>query len=123
MKKVKKALGELGFVEKHNYFQREDCPWFVEFVAPPVAIGSEPIFEFNNLKTPLGTIKMLRVIDSVKDRLASFYHWDDKESLEQAIKICTSQKIELEEIEMWSTHEKQEAKYQIFKKSLQEYTK
>jgi hypothetical protein len=27
MKKVKKALAELGFVEKQKYFKHKDCPW------------------------------------------------------------------------------------------------
>lgn len=30
---------------------------------------------------------MLTATDSVKDRLASFYHWNDHQSLEQAILI------------------------------------
>lgn len=49
----------LGFMEKQKYFQHEDFPWFIEFVASPVAVGNEPIFKFNHLKTPLGTIQML----------------------------------------------------------------
>jgi len=74
MKKVKKALRELGFTEKQKYFQHKNCPWFIEFVSPPAAVGNEPIRQFNHLKTALGTTKMLQPIDSVKDRLASFYH-------------------------------------------------
>lgn len=116
MKKVKKALEELGFKEKQKYFKHEDCPWFVEFVSPPVAVGNEPIRDFNNVKTVLGIIKMLHPVDSVKDRLASFYHWNDKQGLEQAISICLEQEIDLGEIERWSINEKQEEKYQVFKK-------
>lgn len=65
MRKVKKALEEIGFIKKEKYFRHKDCPWFVEFVSPPVAIGNEPIQKFSNVKTLLGTIKMLRPIDSV----------------------------------------------------------
>jgi len=120
MKKVKIALEELGFVEKQKYFQHKDCPWIVEFVSPPVAVGNEPIHKFNNVKTSLGTIKMLCPVDSVKDRLASFYHWNDKQGLEQAINICIEQKINLIEVEEWSIKEGQEAGYKIFSKHLQE---
>lgn len=115
MKKVKKALKELGFNEKQKYFQHDDCPWFVEFVSPPIAIGDEPIHQFNTIKTPLGTIKLLYPLDIIKDRLASYYYWNDKQSLEQAIHLTLSQKINVKDIEQWSTKENQSEKFIIFK--------
>jgi hypothetical protein len=114
MKKIKKALTELGFKEKQRYFTRDDCPWFIEFVSPPVAVGNEPIHKFEHIKTPLGTIQMLRPTDSVKDRLASFYHWSDKQGLEQALNICSIQTVDLEEIEKWSIREGEGKKFLIF---------
>lgn len=114
MRKVKKALLELGFTERQKYFQHKDCPWFIEFVSPPVAVGNEPVQKFSNVKTPLGTIKMLQPIDSVKDRLASFYHWNDKQALEQAVNICLEQKIDFKELKKWSTVEGHEKKFQLF---------
>ncbi|MEI8300681.1 MAG: hypothetical protein WCG10_03610 [Chlamydiota bacterium] len=118
IKKVKKALLELDFIEKSGYFQHEGCPWFVEFVSPPVAVGNEPICEFNNITTKLEIIKLLRPEDSVKDRLGSFYHWFDKQGLEQAVSICLAQNINLDEIEKWSQQEGQLEKFQLFLKSL-----
>ncbi len=118
MKKVKRALIELEFIEKQKYFQHEGCPWIIEFVSPPLAVGRESINKFNHLKTSLGTIKMLCPADSVKDRLSSFYHWNDKQSLEQALNICKEQVIDQTEIELWSIKEDQEEKYQIFKTKL-----
>lgn len=118
MRRVKKALEELGFTQKGKYFQRKDCPWFVEFVSPPVAIGNEPIHEFTKIKTVLGTIQLLRPIDSVKDRLAGFYHWNDKQSLEQAVNICLEQKVDLRELKRWSSEEQQEKKFKIFEEAL-----
>jgi len=118
MKKIKKALHELGFTEKDRYFHREGCQWLVEFVSPPVAVGNESIQVFNTIATSLGTIKLLRPVDSVKDRLASFYHWNDKQGLEQAINICLEQDIDIGEVERWSIEESQEEKFSIFKKLL-----
>lgn len=119
MRKVKKALLELGFAEKSKYFKHESCPWLVEFVSPPVAVGNEPIHEFNSVSTPLGIIKMLKSVDSVKDRLASFYHWDDRQGLEQAINICLEQEIDLAEVERWSLQEERLEKFRIFKDRLE----
>jgi len=118
MSKVKKALAELGFFEKHKYFQHEHCPWLVEFVSPPVAVGKEVICKFSYLKTSFGTIKCLRPIDSVKDRLAAFYHWNDKQSLDQAIKICLEHKINFKKLEEWSINEGRFEKFQDFKARL-----
>lgn len=83
-------------------------------------MGNEPIQKFNKIKTPLGTIKLLHPTDSVKDRLASFYHWNDTESLDQAINICHEQEIDLEELERWSINEKQKEKLSLFMKRLKE---
>jgi hypothetical protein len=52
MERVKTALEELGFVKKHKYFRHSKCPWFVEFVSSPVAIGEELIRKFNTVSTP-----------------------------------------------------------------------
>ncbi|SCA63500.1 hypothetical protein SCG7109_AQ_00030 [Chlamydiales bacterium SCGC AG-110-M15] len=60
-----------------------------------------------------------RAVDSIKDRLASFYHWDDRQGLEQAINIC--QEVEnayFDEIEKWSEREGHMDKFQIFLEKL-----
>lgn len=119
MRKVRKALLELGFAEKAQYFQHEGCQWFVEFVAPPIAVGNEAVTKFNSLKTSLGTIKLLRPVDSVKDRLASFYHWNDRQGLAQAVNICLEQQIDLTEVQRWSQLEEQEEKFHLFLRQLE----
>jgi hypothetical protein len=116
MRKVKSALLE-GFSKKHKHYQHPECNWYIEFVFPPVAIGGEPVRDFNEIKTFLGTIKLLRPTDSVKDRLAAFYHWDDNQALEQAIGIYREQDIKLEEVENWSKKNQLE-KFKIFKRKL-----
>ncbi|NGX63813.1 MAG: hypothetical protein KR126chlam6_01227 [Candidatus Anoxychlamydiales bacterium] len=116
--KLKKPLEELGFKKEGNFFKRKNCIYFIEFVSPPVAIGEQLIKKFKILKTPLGTIKLLTPTDCVKDRLAAYYHWDDKQSLKQAILVAKNQKINLRNIKSWSIKEKQLKKYQIFIENL-----
>ena len=122
-KKVKKALQELGFHEKAGYYRHQQCPWFVEFVSPPIAVGNEPVHTFNSIETPLGTIKLLHPTDSVKDRLVSFYHWNDKQGLEQALSICLEHKIDLVEVKKWSNREGHLGKFLLFAKGLEEIRK
>lgn len=114
MRKVKKALLEMGFTEKDRYFQHSGCPWFVEFVSPPAAVGNEYIRDFSTIETRFGKIKLLRPVDSVKDRLGAYYHWNDRQGLEQAINICLEQDIDFSEVERWSQSEGHAEKYKIF---------
>lgn len=105
MKKVTRVLIELGFSEKGGYFRHKDCQWIVEFVSSPVAIGHEIISDFQSIKVKTGTIKMLRVEDSVKDRLASYFYWNDRQGLDQAVEICTGRKIDISEVRSWAEKE------------------
>lgn len=114
MSKVKKILLEMGFTEKARYFQHQDCPWFVEFVSPPTAVGNEYVREFDTVDTSYGKIKLLRPVDSVKDRLSAYYHWNDLQGLVQAINICQEQNIDFLELERWSLSEGQSTKYNLF---------
>lgn len=114
MKKVKKALLDIEFIEKAGYFQHPGCPWFVEFVSPPAAVGNEYVRDFGSIETRFGKVKLLRPVDSVKDRLGAFYHWNDRQGLEQAINICLEQDINLSEVEQWSFSEGYSGKYITF---------
>lgn len=116
MKKVSKVLQEINFIKKGRHFAHTACPFFIEFIAPPVAIGNDPIENYEYHETALGTIKMLKATDSVKDRLASYYHWDDPQGLDQAINICQEvpEKVDLQEIKTWSKKESHESKYETF---------
>ncbi|MFT4553649.1 MAG: hypothetical protein ACI9S8_002290 [Chlamydiales bacterium] len=115
LRKVKKVLKKCEFEEVSKYFRHKDCPWIVEFVSPPVAVGDEAIHKFSNVKTAMGTVKMLRPVDSVKDRLASFYHWGDRQGLEQAIDICLEvAEVNFDELQKWSKKEGHLEKFQQF---------
>jgi hypothetical protein len=116
--KIKKALSEMGFEAKGKYFMRKDCPYFIEFVSPPVSVGQEVVHKFEALCTPLGQVVLLTPTDCVKDRLASFFHWQDRQALEQAIMVCQAQGVDLKEIELWALSEKHLEKFREFLKIL-----
>ena len=77
LKLIEQALVKFGFVRNGRCFTRSDCPYVIDFVNPPVAIGHSPIRHFATLTTPLGPLQLLTPTDCVKDRLASFFHWND----------------------------------------------
>lgn len=121
--KVKASLEKIGFQQKQKYFTHPDCPFLIEFVTPPVAVGKEAVRKFQNLSTVFGSIKLLRDVDCVKDRLASFYHWDDKQALFQAIEVCLEQRIDFEELERWSKEEGFITKFNQFLKEYQDVSR
>jgi hypothetical protein len=106
LNQITAALFELGF-SKHQsrYFERKDCPFFLEFVSPPAAVGKEPIRSKAELPTKFGTISLFTATDCVKDRLAAFFHWNDPQAFEQACMVARDQKINIKEIERWALEE------------------
>jgi len=123
LKAITPSLKKIGFQrEGARHFTRKDCPFFIEFVAPPAAIGDEPVTERKVMRTKYGKIVMLTASDSVKDRLAAYFHWKDPQSLEQAVLVAQSQKVDLKEIRRWSRREGFEKKHRDFEKKLKSKT-
>lgn len=119
LREIGPLLGKIGFQRKSSrHFSRDDCPFFVEFVAPPAAIGNEPVREKAIMRTKSGEIVMLTPTDSVKDRLAAWYHWNDPQSLEQALLVAASQKVALTEVRRWSAREGFKKEYRAFEARL-----
>lgn len=104
-KKISTVLIKLGFQEKNRYFTHPNTKYFVEFPAGPLAIGDEPVRNVARLDFPTGTLLLLSPTDCVKDRLSHYYHWKDRQCLEQAIMVAEASRIDMQEIERWSRHE------------------
>ncbi|OGP64105.1 MAG: hypothetical protein A3K22_02315 [Deltaproteobacteria bacterium RBG_16_42_7] len=124
LKDISKALAELGFKrESSRHFERKACPFFIEFVSPPAAIGEEPLKEKAELRTRYGKIALLTPTDSTKDRLSAYYHWNDPQALEQALMVAKAQRVNLKEVERWSVKEGQKEKYDVFAQRLRKKDK
>jgi hypothetical protein len=118
-KAIKAAMGELGFqLKTEGFFEHPACPFIVEFIPPPLAVGQEPVKTVRTIKTKSGSFRILSPTDCVKDRLAAYYHWNDPQSLEQAIMVAKRRKVDLQEIRRWSKNEGHLAKYLDFLRGL-----
>lgn len=118
-KEITKAMQELGFKRtSQGYFEHASCPFIVEFIPPPLAVGSEPVKKISCIKTKLGRLRLLSPTDCIKDRLAAYYHWDDLQSFQQAIMVAGKQKINFKELRRWSRVEGQLEKFNEFIKRL-----
>lgn len=113
-KKTKPVLEKIGFQTEGRHFKHEDIPYLIEFLSPPLSVGAEPVKEISKIKKGKMELRLLSPTDCVKDRLAAFYHWNDRQSLDQAILVCRDNPVNLKEIERWSKSEDMEKKFVIF---------
>ena len=120
LKKVEKILTDIGFYEENRYFRHKDTEYFLDFVSPPLSVGAEPVKEISEIKKGDRTLKLLSVTDCVKDRLAAYYHWGDRQALKQAILVCQDNHVDFKEIERWSKNEGMSDKYRLFMQHLRE---
>lgn len=116
---IEKALEKLGFKRSGRCFSHAKCPYLIDFVNPPIAIGHEPIRHFEMLHTSSGSLQLLTPTDSVKDRLASYFYWSDEQALEQALLVAENHKIDLKDLKRWA---KEEGFLSSFKHFLEQLT-
>lgn len=109
-KDVVKAMADLGFQRsKGRELYHEGCPFYADFVAPPLAIGNAPVEQLATLQTRFGPVTMLTLDDCVKDRLAAFIHWKDRQSLEQAKHLLQAGQVDKPGLIRWLKGEKADA--------------
>jgi hypothetical protein len=116
--KIKAEMKGIGFHQKGRHFEHPETPFLVEFVASPLSVGNEPVSAIDEIKLPTGLLKIISPTDCVKDRLAAYFHWDDWQSLDQALLVARSKKISTKEIERWSKAEKMMEKFKVFRNRL-----
>lgn len=83
-----------------------------------MAIGEELIKVTATIETEVGILRLLTVTDAIKDRLASYYHWDSEQTLKQALMVAKHNEFDLENIREWSKKEGCLDKFNVFLTSL-----
>jgi hypothetical protein len=111
---LRKVMQAAGFYLESGIFKHEGTPFFVEFLPPPASVGEEPVKEISIISKRGLSLRLLSPTDCIKDRLAAFYHWNDRQSLEQALLVGRAKPFDLEEIRRWSVKEKMAEKFDIF---------
>lgn len=115
-KKVKVIMEALGFEQNRSrLFIHPKSKFFVEFPGSAIRVGEELVSEFAELKLPVGTLKLLTPTDSIKDRLAAYIHWKDKQGLDQAVWIAEAKPVDMKSIEKWAKGEGGQKQFEEFK--------
>lgn len=116
---LRKALAEIGFVEENRYFVHPDTPWFLEFPTGPLAVGDAPVHTLNEVATDTGVLVLLTPTDCIKDRLAAWFHWRDRQALQQAVWVAQRHAFDHEDVRAWSAREGMTEKFKEFLAALQ----
>ena len=109
-------MEEIGFREKNRYFIHPDTQHIIEFPSGPLAVGGEPVKRIEEIKYATGILRVISATDCVKDRLAAYYFWGDKQSLTQAILVAIHNRIHIREIRRWSQAEGKMDEFNVFLK-------
>ncbi|MFQ5744346.1 MAG: hypothetical protein ACE5HV_12270 [Acidobacteriota bacterium] len=108
------VMRSIGFHRSGNHYRHSRTAFFVEFPAGPLGIGTD--IDIRPVVHRIGGIgvRLLSPTDSCRDRLAAYYHWNDRQSLNTAVQIARHSQIDLKVVETWSNREGASDKFREF---------
>lgn len=109
-----KAMAAAGFHRRGNLYVHSKTQFYVEFPKGPLAIGRDYSIRPSPLQLKRRTVAALSPTDSCRDRLAAFYFWSDRQSLQAAVSIASNNRLNFAKIRRWSAEEGFLDKYQEF---------
>lgn len=120
---LQEVMESLGFSKKSGrHFEHPNLDYFVEFPSAPLTLGHEKVTDWGEYKTKHGKIQILTPTQSVMDRLAGYYAWNDLQNLDQAVMVAKTHPVNLDKIKSWSKAQQEEEKFGRFLKSLKKAT-
>ncbi len=99
------ALKVAGFQRAGDHYDHPITSFFVEFPRGPLSIGRDLAIRPIDVKVGRGRILALSATDSCRDRLAAYYFWNDRQSLDTAVLIALRECVDLGTIRRWSKSE------------------
>jgi hypothetical protein len=117
-KELDAAMASVGFRREGDRYLHDLVEFFVEFPRGPLSIGRD--LDISPVRVRIGkqTVLALSATDSCRDRLAAFYHWSDRQSLETAVAIALRKRVDLKKIREWSVGEQAIERFDEFAKEL-----
>ena len=99
------ALAPLGFRREGDHYEHPRAPFIVEFPPGPLGIGADLDVRPVLIRRGSAATLALSATDACRDRLAAFYHWNDRQSLRIAAEIAVRRRIDRRRVEQWSRRE------------------
>lgn len=108
-KQIEETMLELGFEKvPPRYYKYYNNPNYIEFPTGPVSLGNQLTKEFNELKTQVGTLKLLTPTDCIKDRLCALVYHGGEECFNQAIAVAHLNLFDKDNLINWAKNEDKE---------------
>lgn len=87
------AMSSIGFRRDGDRYLHGNTAFFVEFPRGPLAIGDDITVKPVEMGPGRSRVLALSPTDACRDRLAAFYHWPDRQSLEVAVEIALRNRV------------------------------
>lgn len=96
------ALAPLGFslASDRRHFTHPDTDLFLEFPAGPLEFGTRMVRhdDIPRMETPWGPLRVVTPTLCVMDRLAAYWHWNDRQSWDQAVLVAGHREVDYDEL-------------------------
>jgi hypothetical protein len=106
-RQLDEVMARIGFQRRGDQYFHSKSRFFVEFPPGPLGIGRD--LEVRPIERRIGgtgpPVRLLSATDSCRDRLAAFYHWNDRQSLDAAVQIALKNRVAINRIREWSRQE------------------
>jgi len=121
-KVIAAALSPLGFhwQKGSRYFSHDETNYVLEFPSGPLAVGNRLVAQWSQLKTETGAFHILTPTQMIMDRLAAYFHWNDQQSLDQAVWIAGEHEVDMGDLSAWAKEESSHEKFMIFQRRLKQ---
>lgn len=104
-REIEAAMQEMGFIPVGRHFTHPDSDQVIEFPPGPLTLGHYKVKKINQISLKTGVLRLLSPTDCVKDRLAHYFHWGDRQCLAQAKLVSANHNIDLDEVQKWAVRE------------------
>lgn len=98
---------EFTLASDRRHFTHPDTDLFLEFPAAPLEFGSRVVQhdDIPRMDTPWGPLRVITPTLCVMDRLAAYWHWNDRQSWDQAIMVARHRDVDFDELVAYAKDE------------------
>ena len=108
------AMASVRFRRTGDRYVHPRAPFYIEFPRGPLAIGGDYRVRPVEHRLRHARALVLSPTDSCRDRLAAFYHWNDRQSLAVAVSIALRNRVNMAAVRRWSIAEGAEPRFREF---------
>lgn len=98
---------EFTLADERRHFVHRDTSLFLEFPSAPLQFGSRLVQhdDVPRLETPWGPLRVITPTLCVMDRLAAYWHWQDRQSWDQAVMVARHHAVDFEALAAYAKDE------------------